>query len=985
VRLFVRILIFPFYFFFFFIFSFSSKTYAATPTPTPVQESALKLSTIRGDAVNQKILKNALLAPAVSNSSVSNSETLVVPSDGATVQSSVLKNGEQYIITISGTFIWGNCDKTTCPNGGPDYKRYGDAGYLTDDHWASFADPFWSYFIYLNINDNYFMPDAYSSEHTYSLDFTGSGSPITFKINDCSYCYPDNSGYLTVEIKPAPKTPLILIPGIGGSELKINEMKVWSENDGHGGMFTNVYSAGEKVWVNTVQAILLGDDDYFDILKMQTDGSTSEANIGLTGNLTLEAYQSEIDFFIANGYILNQNLFVFPYDWRRDISLTAPLLDQKINEIKIQTGNQKVDIVAHSMGGLVARNYIADSARAQNVRKLFTLGTPHFGSVKFLSAITNGICLKFEIGSSCLSIATSEIKDIVQNMISGYELAPSQAYYNFYSGEDNNHPYPYKTETGSLNYSQTKALLKSFGYNAPLFNPSEAFHALDKNISNTNGVDVTVIAGSGQKTLGQIIEEKRISLLGIPYVHRDILNIDGDGTVPLFSASLNDADKNLSLFNSAKVFYTDQDHGNLVTSGPALNLVKNILNNNSQLPDRVSDHPYNFSGTGLSVHSPVNIHVYDLVGRHTGPTSNGDFETNIPGSSYDTLGDAKFVWLPDNGQYDIRFESTDQGSFDFKIREYENDTISQETLYKDIPLTISTRAEVHFDTSSDQSPIIRLDEDNNGVITDINPTSNLTGNAISDQTPPQTGISLEGIKGNNGWYKGNVKVALNSQDEASGSGILKTEYSLDNGQTINIYTEPFTIYTEKINKLKFRSIDNAGNEENPQEIEVKIDKTPPEANISVDPDKQDLIVIGVDTNSTTVIKYDNKLTKKKDDAFYSIADEAGNTLKLDVRERDKGKQDRFRVYSVQYNNDSAKVLSNNYFNVIYNGKRQRVNVKEQNFELKKEVRIRIQYDAKKNKSTIIVKENKKERVREVKKGLVYLNLLTDNGQLKARY
>ncbi len=785
---------------------------------------------------------------------------------------------------------------------------------------------------------------------------------------------------------PIPKTPLILIPGIGGSELKTTQDTVWLAPDGHGGTFTHVYPKDEKVWVNNLQAGLPGNDDYFDVLRMSDDGQTSQANLALTGDL-FDGYSDAINFFISNGYALNKDFFLFPYDWRKDIALTAPLLDQKISEIKTQTGTQKVDIIAHSMGGLVARNYIADPSRASKVRKLFTLGAPYLGAVEFLKALKYGICLKYPIGSFCPTLNPSEVRDVLQNTVSGFELAPSQAYFNFYSGEDNSHPYPYRTETGSLNYAQIKNLLTGLSYNTSLFNPSETFHNLDNLLSNTNGVDVIVIAGSGQPTLGQIIEEKTTSLLGTQSIHRDILNINGDETVPLFSASLSDSGKNKSLLGSAKAYYTNQDHGDLVASGSALTLIKNILGGNSQLPNGVSTQPYPLSkGWLFSSHSPVNMHIYDSLGNHTGTTGDGDFEANIPGSSYDTLDDAKFIYLPNDGNYNIKFEATDQGSFDFKIRKYEDNTISQATLYKDIPLTTSTKAETQFDTSFNQSPIIALDEDGNGTIDqNINPSANLTGNAIFDQTPPQTVIILDGIKGNNDWYRSDVVIVLDSQDGASGSGILKTEYSLDNGLTVNTYTEPFIISAEKINKLKFRSIDNAGNEEDSQAVEVKIDKTPPEAKIFVDQDKQDMVAAGIDANPTKVVRFANKSTKQKNDAFYSIADEAGNSIKLDVRERDTEKQDRFRIYSVQYNNDPIKILANNHFNVTYSGKKQRTNLKEQNFELKGEVKIRIQYNIKKNKSTIIVRENKQERVKGIRNGLVLLQLLTSRGQLKTSY
>jgi len=780
------------------------------------------------------------------------------------------------------------------------------------------------------------------------------------------------------------KTPLILIPGIGGSELKVGEDIFWNQDDGHGGTFNRAYAKDEIIWVNESKAGEFGDDDYFDVLRMKTDGVSSEANLDLTGNLYTGAYQETINFFTSIGYTLNEDLFIFPYDWRKDISLTADILDTKINQIKSQTGTAKVDIVAHSMGGLVARNYIADSNKAQNVRKLFTLGTPHLGSPKLLQVIRYGYCLLIEVGPFCLSIAPSEMQDVIQNMISGYQLAPSQTYFNFYSDEDNSHPYPYRTEEGALNYTQIKNLLTTLGHNTALFNPSETFHSLDSNLSNTNGIDVAIITGSGQPTLGQIIELTLVTLNGNVINFKDKRNINGDGTVPLLSAAITDPHKGLFLNGSAKVYYSNQEHGGLVTSGPSLNLVKNILAENSDLPNGISETPYKMVGHELSVHSPVNIHVYDSSGNHTGPTAGG-FETNIPGSSYDTLDDAKFIYLPDDGIYNVNFEATDQGTFDFKIRKFENDENTETILYNDISLTNNTKAATEFNTNSNQPPILQVDNDGNGTIdATINSTSTSTGTAVDDLTPPQTEIQLSGTAGLDGWYKSNVTVTLNARDEENGSGILKTEYTLD-GQTINTYNEPFTVSEEKINKLKVKSTDNAGNEENPNEQEIKIDKTSPEAKIFADLDKLDLLIEGVDTNPVTVTIEDNIETKKKENAVYKLTDSAGNTLRIDVREVDKDKKDKLRLYSVQYNDNPPQVLENNHFNVNYQGKKDKINVKEQNFELKGEVKIRIKYNSKKNESAIIVKEPKEEKVKEIRNGLVILQLLTNEGQLKTSY
>lgn len=131
---------------------------------------------------------------------LSSQETLTVPADGSSVQSQSLESGATYTATISGTYVWGGCDPVNCPNGGPDYIREGDAAFLTDDHFASFADSFWSSFIYFEINGNKFTSEGFNPRHVYTTKMTGNGSPATFVIRDCSYCYPDNSGSLKVKL-----------------------------------------------------------------------------------------------------------------------------------------------------------------------------------------------------------------------------------------------------------------------------------------------------------------------------------------------------------------------------------------------------------------------------------------------------------------------------------------------------------------------------------------------------------------------------------------------------------------------------------------------------------------------------------------------------------------------------------------------------------------------------------------------------------------
>jgi len=63
-----------------------------------------------------------------------------------------------------------------------------------------------------------------------------------------------------------------------------------------------------------------------------------------------------------------------------DIERSARRLGAALDRIRRATGAPRIDIVAHSMGGLVARAYIRGRGRACGVGRLVTLGTPHQGT-----------------------------------------------------------------------------------------------------------------------------------------------------------------------------------------------------------------------------------------------------------------------------------------------------------------------------------------------------------------------------------------------------------------------------------------------------------------------------------------------------------------------------------------------------------------------------------------------------------------------------
>jgi pimeloyl-ACP methyl ester carboxylesterase len=70
------------------------------------------------------------------------------------------------------------------------------------------------------------------------------------------------------------------------------------------------------------------------------------------------------------------------YDWRNDVAS----LGREFAERILADGHQDVALVAHSMGGLVARAALAQAA-GERVSRLVTLGTPNGGSVAAVQAL----------------------------------------------------------------------------------------------------------------------------------------------------------------------------------------------------------------------------------------------------------------------------------------------------------------------------------------------------------------------------------------------------------------------------------------------------------------------------------------------------------------------------------------------------------------------------------------------------------------------
>jgi pimeloyl-ACP methyl ester carboxylesterase len=88
------------------------------------------------------------------------------------------------------------------------------------------------------------------------------------------------------------------------------------------------------------------------------------------------------NFLLLRAYLARRgvtNFSGFSYGLRLDYPRLAPRLGEMIERVCAITDAEHVDVVGHSLGGLVAR-YLLETGTCNRIRRLITLGSPYFAS-----------------------------------------------------------------------------------------------------------------------------------------------------------------------------------------------------------------------------------------------------------------------------------------------------------------------------------------------------------------------------------------------------------------------------------------------------------------------------------------------------------------------------------------------------------------------------------------------------------------------------
>lgn len=380
-------------------------------------------------------------------------------------------------------------------------------------------------------------------------------------------------------------------------------------------------------------------------------------------------YDNLVDSLENNGFVKNKNLFEFPYDWRKNNSTTAHYLQGKIEGVIQKTRISKVDVVAHSMGGLVARAYIEEieGCDYQNtIDQLITLGTPHKGSPKaylnweagegFFSFGDRLSKHHFEQEAEEAGYNNNLQKYIQEKVVSLSELLPEYDYLiNASDGKIRKYPdgYPANEFLEELNSAVNVEKIKNINF----VNITGNLDDTDNTISQIRTVDSTVF-GKWENGMPENFYDDNTD--------QGLIYGEGDETVPLSSAQGIPSDRIVEI---------DSTHSDLPTKAQCE--IFSELTGEQNCEYEENWHMKNI--LLFNVFSPIDIQVVAPDGKRIGKNfETGEIVNEIDGAYYSGFETQnEFVTIPNplDGEYEVITQGTGNGDYRIeatKIFEIEN-------------------------------------------------------------------------------------------------------------------------------------------------------------------------------------------------------------------------------------------------------------------------------------------------------------------------
>lgn len=761
------------------------------------------------------------------------------------------------------------------------------------------------------------------------------------------------------------KTPALVVPGVLGSEIRDGASNLWIDLDRMRTDTGDQFMDG----IGFSESLMLQNGVVGDIVRKAVGTPSFIVKYDYTESL--------INELIQQGYTEGQDLFTFPYDWRYGVSgknangefVNERALAEKIQSIRAATGSSTVNVVAHSTGGLLVKQYVKDNPQTHGIAKAIFVGVPNTGAPKAVKVLLTGD----NFGIPWL--ADAEMRKISQNLPVLYDLAPSRTYVDrkgsFFKTIDQK--FLAKDVVVQQGYDAAWGIMvNDRGANGLALAGADALHqvAFDDYDLRTAGVELYNIAGCKAGTIGQIVERRSPNLVGPPDVSYDVpVRVPGDGTVPLESAT------NVPVDENKKYYALSGEHGKMMSQEGIRQLITNILAGSAlPTPNITQDvSACKLNGKAHAIYSPVDVEVVDSEGRRLGFASDGSVENTIPNASFEVFGDHKFFFLPDDAgqQYDIRLMGTDTGIFTYKVSEVESGAQTRTAVFANLPVTTNLRGTVE---DAGAVPQLALDVNGDGVTDKIvAPTAIVQMAAQGDLVAPTTVGKIVGVQGAADWYRSVVRIYLTAADgggDAPASGVGQTYLSVDGGAPLP-YTTPVLVEGEGKHHIAYYSVDKNANRELVQEKDFWIDVTPPELTMVFNPATRDLWLRCAEVA-------DAPCGVKEKNESVTLTDQAGNVTKVAFVQADRKKLLRTEIESISYNGKKQQFAKNNFLFYWQLDKDKKLTRLYQFASSRRDYFVLADYAG---KNTVVTSLGKGGITRQVHSGLRLLTVTTAAGDL----
>jgi pimeloyl-ACP methyl ester carboxylesterase len=418
----------------------------------------------------------------------------------------------------------------------------------------------------------------------------------------------------------------------------------------------------------------------------------------------------------------NREVYFFAYDWRKSCSDNADRLEAFINSFS------KVDIVAHSMGGLIASSYFMKGEEARSkINKIITIATPYEGAAEailrawndyemmkmdnILGPLLDGLFSWLGNISPAIKCAYPSMAQISPTSNHHAEF-PLQHYIGTVQGKKQYRPFSaeeydtflerifHKNAYGAKQFHES---LKNDGYNALLKYDKAYF-----------------ILATGKYTIASIYDT-------YDFVYRT----DGDGTVPYFSASISERVIGLPEWRWHRF---NGSHTGVLSNEGAINWVTGILR--QSISDVKSDEydakPYDT----IRVACPVDVTITSNEGNLSSKADAfNDFSSFGRMDILGENGDIKMFCI-DDGAFPVTMKGTGTGTMDYSIRFFDKDNnLKEERNFEGVPIT--DRTIITTNTSRSGPTLLYIDKDGDGIVDEI-----LTSSPETDPPATQNAITL---------------------------------------------------------------------------------------------------------------------------------------------------------------------------------------------------------------------------------------------------